>query len=185
MLQILLFLHVAAVAMLFSGIVLEIAGFARLHRAQTIAQVRAAALNFPVVGPLMGLGALLLIAAGIAMVYVGGFGWTPPWIGVTFILTIILAVNGPITNGRRSDAIHELAAKGGDGPITAELQSARSDWFLNYSIVLTVCELLAALFMMTTKPGLTGCIASVIAGAVVPFIVIPVLFGRRTGAIAR
>lgn len=179
MLQILLFLHILAVVMLFSGIALEIAGFVRLQRATTCAQARAATLNFPLVGPLMGFGVLLLLGAGIAMVYLGGFGWKPPWIGVTFVVTIILAVNGPLTNGRRSQAISVLAARAGDGPVTAKLRTACNDWFLTYSILLTPCELVAALFMMTTKPGFIACITAVIFAALVPLVLTPLVLGRR------
>jgi hypothetical protein len=183
-LQTLLFFHILAVVMLFSGIAIELAAFARLHRAATLAEVRAATLNFPAVGPLMGIGSLLLISMGIAMVYVGGFGWEPAWIDVAFVVTIVLAVNGPITNGRRSDAIHALAAKAGDGPITAEIQAARADRFLNYSIFLSACELVAALFIMTAKPELGVCISAVVIAAIAAIIPTVLVLRRSEQAAA-
>ncbi|MBV8116977.1 MAG: hypothetical protein JOZ01_03310, partial [Candidatus Eremiobacteraeota bacterium] len=115
-------------------------------------------------------GSLILIAAGIALIYVGGFGWNYPWIFVTFALTIVLAINGPLTNGRRSNAIHAMALNAGEGPVTSEIVRARCDRFTNYSIFLSLCELIAALFMMTTKPGLIVCIAAVAIAALVPLI---------------
>lgn len=166
MLQILLFVHILAVVMLFSGIALELVAFTCLHRAATVGEVRAATQNFPFVGPLMGMGSLLLVGAGIALVYAGGFGWSQPWIDVTFFLTLILAVNGPVTNGKRSQAIHRLAAEAPEGPLTADIRRARSDGFLNYSINLSLFELIAALFIMTTKPGISACIGAVLLGAV-------------------
>ena len=170
MLQTLLFFHLLAVVMLFSGMALEVAAFVRLHRATTLAQARAAMLNIPVIGPLMGIGALLLIGAGIAMVYVGDFGWAPPWVNLTFVLTIILAVNGPLTNGKRSEAILALASQAGDGPINPEIHRARCDRFLNYSIFLSACELVAALYIMTTKPIFAACITAVVLAALVAIV---------------
>jgi uncharacterized membrane protein len=179
MLQTLLFFHILGVVMLFSGISMELAAFARLHRASTLAEVRAATLNFPIVGPIMGIGALLVIAMGIAMVYAGGFGWGSAWVNVAFVLTVILAVNGPITNGRRSDAIHALAAKAGEGPLTAEIQAARSDRFLNYSVFLSVCELVAALYVMVFKPDLGPCVWAVILAAAAAAIPTALVLRRR------
>lgn len=162
----LLFLHLLAVGMLFAGIGVEIAAYYQLHRATTVSQARAAMLNMPLVGPLMGGGALLLIAAGLAMVYVGGFGWQP-WVVVAVVVMLVLAVNGPVTNGKRGEAISVLVDKAPDGPITTEIGAARADRVLNYSVFLTACELIAALYIMTNKPGLIACIAVVLIAAAI------------------
>lgn len=74
---ILLFFHLLAVAILFAAMGIELAEYVALHRAQTIAQARAALSNSSLIGPLMGSGVLLLVAMGVAMVYVGGFAWQP------------------------------------------------------------------------------------------------------------
>lgn len=179
----LLFFHVLAVAMLFSGITLEVTGFARLHRAITLAEARAATANFALVGPLMGGGSLILIIAGVAMVYVTGFGWSPAWISVTAIMTIVLAINGPLLNGRRCEHISKLANTGADGPITPELDRARNDGLLTYSLFLTLCVLIAALFMMTVKPGVSGCITSVVLAALTALIPAALIVRRRALAV--
>jgi hypothetical protein len=162
----LLFLHVVAVAMLFAGIGLELAVFYHMHRATTVAHARAAVLNMPLVGPIMGIGALLLIVMGIAMVYVGHVGWQP-WVIVAVILTLFLAVTGPVINGKRGEAMHALVEKSPDGPVTPEIAAACTDRVLNYSVFLTACELVAAVYIMTNKPGLTACIAAVVIAAVI------------------
>ena len=161
----LLFLHLLAVAMLFAAIGLELAAYYQLHRATTVSQARAAMLNMPLVGPLMGGGVGLLIVAGLSMVYVGGFGWQP-WVAVAVIVTVLLAINGPVTNGKRGEAIYALIDKAPDGPITPEIIAARADRVLNYSVFVTACELVAALYIMTNKPGLIACIAAVLIAAV-------------------
>lgn len=169
MFLILLFLHLLAVAMLFAAVGIELAVYVALHRAQTVAQARAALSNGPLIGPIMGSGVLLLVAMGVAMVYVGGFGWQP-WTIVVFIVTIVLAVNGPLTNGKRGEALYRLAQNATDGPITPELEAARLDRVLNYSVFMTACELIAALYIMSNKPGLAGSLWAVaIAAAVALF----------------
>lgn len=164
MLQILLFFHLLAVVALFVGIGLEVVALAQLHRAKTLAHVRAATLNLPLAGPVMGAGALLLVAMGVWMVYAGGIGWQP-WVWVTFILTIIMMVIGPLINGKRGEAIYKIALSAGEGPVTPELRAAGRDGVLNYSIFLTVCELVVALYIMTNKPGLLPCVIAILLGA--------------------
>jgi len=77
MLQLLLFLHIVAVALLFTGLGIEIAALLGAKRATTAAQVHAAIGNGRLMGPLMGGSAVLLIVAGIGMVQLGGYGWQP------------------------------------------------------------------------------------------------------------
>jgi hypothetical protein len=176
----LLFLHLVAVAILFAAMGVELAAYVALHRAQTVAQARAAFWNAPFIGPSMGLGVLLLIAAGVAMIYVGGFRWQP-WIIVAFVITIVLAINGPITNGKRGEALYRLAQNAPDGPIPPELAAARADRVLNYSVFMTACELIAALYIMTNKPDLAGSLLTIAIAALVA--VVPMaLVTRRTAA---
>lgn len=175
----LLFFHLVAVALLFSGMGIEIAAVLALHRASSVEQIRAAMLNGPLVGPLMGLGALLLITMGVAMVYSGSFGWQP-WDTVTLILTLALVINGPITNGRRGEAIAKMAASAQNGSIPPELHARRSDRFWNYSIFTTAFELIAALYLMSNKPGLTACIVAVALAGVAGLVPMLILTSNKT-----
>ncbi len=167
MLQILLFFHLLGVVALFAGIGLEVVALAQLHRATTLAHVRAATLNLPIAGPVMGAGALLLVAMGVWMVYAGGIGWQP-WVWVTFIVTIIMMIIGPLINGKRGEAIFKIGAERRRGAgHTRDSSAARRDGVLNYSIFLTVCELVVALYIMTNKPDLLPCVVAVLLGAAV------------------
>jgi len=175
----LLFFHLVAVAMLFSGMALELAMLAALHRAGTVAQVRAAVTNEAFIGPLMGGGALLLMIMGFSMVYAGGFGWQP-WVVVAAVVTVALTILGPTINGRRGHAIAAAAAQAPDGPITRELQAARADKVWHYCIVMMACELVAALYLMTNKPSAAFAIGSVVLGALLALV--PVARLRRNDA---
>lgn len=169
MFTVLLFFHLLAVAMLFAAMGIELAGYIALHRAQTVAQARAALSSGPLIGPIMGFGVVLLVAMGVAMTYAGGFGWQA-WVTVAFIATIVLAINGPLTNGKRGEALYRLAQNATDGPITPELEAARSDRVLSYSVFMTACELIAALYIMSNKPGLAGSLLAVAIAAMVALV---------------
>ncbi|HEV3154854.1 MAG TPA: hypothetical protein VGZ02_13690 [Candidatus Baltobacteraceae bacterium] len=162
----LLFLHLVAVALLFSGMGIELAAILQLHRAATVSAIRAAMQNGPLVGMLMSSGLLLLLAMGIAMVYTGGTGWQP-WTTIALIVTLALGINGPITNGKRGEAIAKLAEETPDGPVTQRLEAMRCDRFWNYSIFTSAAELFVALYIMSNKPSAAYCVAAVVAGAVV------------------
>ncbi len=186
MLQTLLFFHVLAVAGLFVGLSLEIAGLVRIHRAETLADARAALLNMPVVGPLMGLSVLVLFAMGISMIYVGGFGWTAGWINVVFAIAVVLAILGPAVTGRKADALHALAASAGDGPITPEVDARRRDRVFNYMVFMSLFEVIAALYIMIAKPDLLPAITVAVAAAVVAGVPAALLLRRgSTPAVER
>lgn len=165
MLQTLLFFHVLAAIGLFTGISMELAALMRVHRAQTLADVRAAVLNLPIVGPIMGLSTLLLLAMGISMIFVGQFGWNAGWINAVFALTIVLAILGPAITGRKGEALHAMAKQAGDGPVTAAVDAARRDRVFNYTVFLMLFELIAALYVMVTKPEVTPAVAVMVGAA--------------------
>lgn len=183
MLQTLLFFHILAVIGLFTGIALEVLALIRLHRASTLSDVRAALLNVPVIGPIMGLSTLLLLAMGISMIYAGGFGWTAAWINVVFALTIVLAIAGPAINGRRTDALHALAAQAGDGEVTAAVDAARRDRVLNYVAFMSLFELVAALYIMVAKPEIVHALSVVIVMAIAAAYPAAMFLRRSSGAI--
>lgn len=179
MLLTLLFFHLLAVTGLFAGIVLELAALMRVWQAATLADIRAACLNVPLVGPIMGLSVLLLVAMGIAMIYVGGFDWSAAWIDVVFLVTIVLAVIGPAVTGKRSDALHAMVKKAGDGVIPAEIDAARRDPALRFLPWLSLFELIAALFIMTTKPQLGVAILAAVLAALFALIPAAAIKPRR------
>lgn len=180
MLQTLLFFHIIAAIGLFTGISIEVVAVVRVHRAQTLADVRAAVLNVPIVGPIMGLSVLLLLAMGISMIFVGQFDWNAVWINAVFALTILLAIVGPTVTGRKAEALHALAAQAGDGTVSAAVDAARRDRIFNYTVFLMVFELVAALYVMVAKPDLMPVLAVILTAAILAALP-PAVLLRRTG----
>ena len=183
MLQTMLFFHILAVIGLFTGIAIDVIALLRVHRADTLGEVRAALLNVPVVGPLMGISALVLIAMGIGMIYAGGFGWSAGWINVVFALTVALTILGPAITGRRAEALHALALTSGDGRVPPAVDAARRDRVFNYMIFLSLFELIAALYIMVSKPEALPAVIAAVAAALVAVIPAAMVM-RRTSAVA-
>jgi uncharacterized membrane protein len=175
----LLFFHLLAVGGLFTGKGLELTSLMGIGRASTLAELRAAGRNLPMVGPLMGISVLVLLATGSWLMYVSGFGWSQGWINLVLALTIVLAMLGFAVTGRRTDALHAMAERAGEGAITPEIETARQDRVLRFLPWFGLFEIIAALYIMTAKPNLTLAIIVAIAGAGLG--VIPGLIFKSSG----
>ena len=183
MLQTLLFFHILAVIGLFTGVIIELLALVRLARAATLSDVRAATLNLPVIGPIMGISTLLLLAMGISMIYVGHFGWAAGWINVVFALTIVLAILGPAISGRKADALHALAAQAGEGAVTPAIDAARRDPVFVYMCFMSLFELVAALYVMVAKPDVLPAIAAAVIAAILAALPATLLLRRAKPAL--
>jgi uncharacterized membrane protein len=171
MLQTLLFFHLLGVAGLFSGLALEVLILMRLHRAATIAEVRAATVHAPAIPPLMATSTLLILSMGIAMVYVSGLGWSHAWIDVVLAVVVAFAVLAPVLVGRRLEAVHAAAAEERNAPMPPAIDNIRRAGSFNYVIFLGLFESVAALYLMIAKPAASEVIALFLlaaAAAVVP-----------------
>lgn len=164
LLSMLLFFHILAACGLFCGLGLEFAAFARFRRAGTYAEARESLCHVTVVGPVMRASVLVLLAAGIWMVY-EGFGWTP-WVITVLVMTVGMAVLGGAVNGKRLEAAHGQCASG-EGALPQTVLAVRADGLLNFTEALVPCVLVAAVFLMTVKPELPTCIGAVAAALLV------------------
>lgn len=169
MFQLFLFLHLLAVAGLFTGTGIAVAAYACAHRAKTVEELRAALVTLPMVGPIMGPSAGVLMLMGLAMVYLTGFAWQP-WTAIGMAVALALSINGPLTNGRRGERLHALAGAAPDGPIGAELRAALCDRFLTYSVAVLVTLLACMLYIMSSKPPLVWCLVAVAVALILPLV---------------
>lgn len=85
----------------------------------------------------------------------------------------IATLRGFTFRPRRANAaktLYCLAQNAIDGPITPELEAARSDRVLNYPVFMTACELIAALYIMSNQPRLTGSLLTIAIAAAVALV---------------
>jgi uncharacterized membrane protein len=105
---------------------------------------------------LVGVGMLAVLAFGLWLVHLGGWGYGAGWVDAAIILFVLAAVLGGF-GGQTPKRARQLATRlAGEGrPVTDELRSLLSDrraLLMNYGSALLV---LAVLVLMVWKPGAT------------------------------
>jgi hypothetical protein len=132
--------------------------FAR--RAQDLASLRALlALGAPA-GRAIPVFSLLVLGSGIYMVE-DVWKWDTPWIYVSLIVYIVLFAMGPLVNARRMEAIGMEAGQAVDGAITTSLREKLDDPILTTSERTMTLATIGLIYLMATKPGLTGSLTAV------------------------
>ena len=107
--------------------------------------------------------------------------WSTPWIKVSIVGLILVALQGPLLAGRRAHQLKKALQENGPGPLGERAKQMTRDpvlWivtFANPGIVLAIA------WNMTEKPGTAGAIAAIViayaVGAAVawPFTKAPVV----------
>ena len=152
---IVLFLHVSGAIGYFIGIGTWLFGLASLRRAMRVEQVRALTNLVGRSGPLLGISVLLILATGLYMALTA-WGLQTGWIGVALISLILLAPLGTALIEPRRRAIDRLAREVPDGPLPELLERRTHDPVLGTALQTLAALLLGIVFLMTTKPSLTG-----------------------------
>ena len=150
-----LFFHIVGVLGVFIATAIEIVILFRMRRAQTSAQVREWVSADAPLGAVFSVLTLLILAAGIYMLF-NGWNWRLPWVDVSFIALILMNVAGAAINSRRFKAIHHATGDTVDGPVSVELARQVNDPIL-WSSVFTISTMLVGIvYLMTLKPGWLG-----------------------------
>lgn len=109
-----------------------------------------------VIGP----GLLLILGSALYMVSKhGGDGripWTAGWVVVAFGVLIVMAVLGPTVEAGHAKRVLRLATELPDGPVPPALDHARRAPVGTYVAFFGAAQIIATLFLMTTKPDLVG-----------------------------
>jgi len=136
--------------------------------------VRALANLLGITGPLFGISVLLILAAGL---YMALTAWSlqTSWIAVGLISLIIMAPLGTALIEPRRRAIARLAREAPDGPLPESLEQRIHDPILWTALQTVAVLLLGIVFLMTTKPALTGSLI---------VIAIALALGLASGALA-
>lgn len=155
-----LFVHVTSDIGIFVGLGVWLLGFTALRRAQAVSQVRAIAELIHRSEPLSVVSSLLTIASGLYLLSTV-WGWRTSWALVALASIILclppllLAVIEP-----RMRSILRLAAEAPDGPVPERLQTRLHDPILGTALHTLAAVVVGVVFLMTTKPPLTGAIAA-------------------------
>ncbi len=152
---IVLFLHVSGAIGYFISTGTWLFGLSALRRARRVEQVRALTNLVGRSGPLFGISVLLILATGLYMALTA-WGLRTGWIDVALISLILIAPLGTAFIEPRRRAIDRLAREAPDGPLSQALEQRTHDPVLLTALQTLAALLLGIVFLMTTKPSLTG-----------------------------
>ncbi len=150
-----LFLHVMSAIGFFLGAGIWLFGLAMLRRAQRVEQVRSILTLVARTGPVFGISAVILLAAGIYMT-VTVWGFEQGWIRIAMLGIVLLIALGVGVIDPRRRALSRLANDAPDGPLPQALAQRTQEKLLSIAIYVQVFLLLGIVFLMTTKLALVG-----------------------------
>lgn len=150
-----LFLHVMSAIGFFLGAGIWLFGLAMLRRAQRVEQVRSTLTLIARSGPVSGISAVVLLAAGIYMT-VTVWSFEQGWIRVAMLgIVLLIALGAGVIEPRRR-ALSRLASDAPDGPLPEPLARRTQEKLLSIAIYTQAFLLLGIVFLMTTKLALVG-----------------------------
>lgn len=153
--SIVLFLHVSGAIGYFVSVGAWLFVLVGLRRAQRVEQVRVLVNLIGLSGPLSGISVLLLLAAGLYMAFTA-WSLLTGWILVALISLVLMVSSGTALIEPRRRAIDRLAREAPDGPLPQSLEQRTHDPVLLTALQTIATLLLGIVFLMTTKPALTG-----------------------------
>lgn len=160
-----LFIHVVGVIGFFMALGAYLFGMVALHRASQAQQVRSICQMIFATDAVAVGGVLLVAAAGLYMA-ITAWGLGTDWVIVAIISFALMAPVGPFLVERRLHAVADLAAGSPDGPLSYEIRQRIADPLIGTGLILMIAWLLGIIYLMTTKPSLTGAIVAMIVSAV-------------------
>lgn len=168
-----LFVHVAAAAVLVGSMLVEVLAGIRLRSAVDLRAVRTWVAFVRPMTPLSGAAWLLLLLSGG---HLAGVRWSfaEGWITVSAVALLVAAAAGPLLHGRRLRVIADEAEGDGDGPVPTGLQRRILDPVLWASVHGLTGVAFGFILAMTNKTDVLG---SVLA------LLVPGLLGVITGVV--
>ena len=164
-----LFLHLVALAVLVGAIALVGVSYVRLRAARSLEEATPWTTLADQTAILFPFAILGLFASG-AYLTSDRWSWSTPWIDVSIVALVLVAVQGPLVAGRTTSRLARAVRDHAPGPLDEDVQSlahAPALWFVvcgNAAIVLAI------VWNMTVKPGTAGAIGAVVAGYAVGFV---------------
>lgn len=177
-----LFLHVAGALAFGAGAFMSLLSFWAMRRAQRIEEVRPILGLSSLSGPVLGIGMLVNLVAGLYMT-ADTWGWQTAWI-IVAIVTLVLFIAAGAVMGTRRGAIANLIKDMPDSPLPETVAQRIHDPLFGTSVYMMLALLLGIVFLMTAKPALDGSIVAIVVAAVLGAVVSLPLWRGRTGEAA-
>lgn len=170
MYDIALFLHLVGVALLIGAVTTTVLATLRAQTASSVSEIRLLTSVMKKIDHVIGPAMLLIFANGLYMVSRhgddGSIRWTSGWVDVALVIFLVMAALGPKVEAGHAKRLLAAASLAPDGPVPASLDKLRRTPVPMYVSSFGVWQILAFLFLMTDKPGLTGSLATcAVAGA--------------------
>lgn len=151
--EVVLFIHLLGVTLLYMAVAIETVGLIGAQRATDVRTFRTWIGSAHAVGPLFGISALVIGGSGIYMV-TDAWDWGENfWIELSLTLLIVITVFGFAVNSRKIAGAKSLAAETPDGPVPAALAARAFDPVLNIAGRSMSGAGLGIMYVMAAKPG--------------------------------
>ena len=174
--SIILFLHVAAVLVLFATLSFEFLSVSRLRNASDLSDVRRWVDPVPGIA-LMAMSSILVILVSGIYLAVRMAAFDLAWPKVTIVALLLIATFGALT-AKRMRVIRRNSAEA--TTMRPELLKRVQDPFLKISLGVRSVALLGIVLLMATKPELWQSVAIVLCSAFLGLL-LSLLVCRRTG----
>ena len=147
--ELLLFVHVLAAATWVGGAVMLKVQSSRALRSDPDRAAELALETERVGTTVLMPGSIVLLVAGLWMVFEGDWGFGPLWVKLGLGIYVVSAVAGAVLLGPLYKQVGELRAERGpgDAEVTSRLQRIATLSWIDLGL------LVAAVFVMTVKPG--------------------------------
>lgn len=181
--DVLLFLHIVGVVLLFAAVTIETLAGARMRGADRSEDVASwARFTERATGPLHGVSTALLAIPGLWMAGLHDL-WAAAWVQIGIGVLVVAAAVGIAYSSTHVKRIGEAAEAAGPGPVGPELRAMAGDptlWLVHHALAgLGV----GAIYIMVLKPAMVGSIVSVVVAGLLG-LAVGAGMNRRAGAAA-
>lgn len=150
--EVVLFAHVLGALLFFAGIVLAGVAFEVARRRDLPAEI-ALLLGMTRIGVLLVMFGALLLALGLWLVHLGGFGYDSGWVDASIALFLVALALGGLGGQRPKQARRLATALAAEGaPASAELRALLSDRLSLAANYLSAAVVLAIVGLMVFQP---------------------------------
>jgi hypothetical protein len=161
--RIVLFLHLASLFLMVAGITVFGLSYSRLRAAGSREDAAPWVRLTDQAGLLFPLSIIGLLASG-AYLTMHAWTWHTPWIDVSIAALVLVALQGPLVGGPRSEALKRALDANGPGPLGDAVRRLTRDPALWIVVLGNPGIVLGIVWNMTVKPGTTGAVAAVLIG---------------------